>query len=344
MSYTLLVILAIILLILLSAFFSSAEMAFVSLNRARILRESKKGNRNAKILEELLEKPEHVIGAILIGNNIVNVLASILAGVLAVNIFGNVGIGIATAVMTLLVIVFGEAIPKTFGIYNEKFALKIAKILFILTKVFYPVAQAFSVVSNAIVKALGKEKARMVVTEEEIKAMLDLGVKHGTIKRDEKELIEEVFVFDKTKAIDVYVPKKRMICVEENENVSKVIDLAIRTGHSRFPVYKDNLDNIVGMVHVKDAIAVPKDVKISEIKREILKISAKERIDDVLRKMQKKAVHMAVIEEGGKVLGLVTLEDLIERLVGRIEDEHDKRKPFRFLSKLRRKNKKSKAR
>ncbi len=342
MSYTLLIVLAIILLIILSAFFSSAEMAFVSLNKARILNKSRKGDKNARILEKLLEKPEDVVGAILIGNNVVNILASILAGVLAVNIFGNVGIGIATAIMTLLIIVFGEAIPKTFGIYNEKFALKIAKALFILTKIFYPVAETFSAMSNVIVKALGKEKSKMIVTEEEIKAMLDLGVKYGTIKKDEKELIEEVFVFDETKTIDVYVPRKKMICIEENENAGKVIDLSIETGHSRFPVYKGNINNIVGMVHVKDAIAAPKDVKVSEIKRDILKVSSKEKIDDVLRKMQKKAIHMAIIEEKGRVLGLVTLEDLIEKLVGKIEDEHDKRKPFRFLSKLKRKNKKPK--
>ena len=319
-----LIVLAITILIFLSAFFASAEMAFVSVDRVRLREEVLKGNRNAKLLEELLEKGDEVVSAIVVGNNLVNITASILAGALATHIFGNAGVGVATAIMTLVIIIFGEATPKAYGRDNYKFAIKVAKYLAFVRKIFYPLASAFTAISEAILKFVGKEKRKEVVTEKEIKVMLDLGVEQGTIEKDEKELVEEVFDFDETKAIEVYVPKEEMVCLHENDKVKDLIKKAVETGYSRFPVYRENIDDIVGMVHVKDALMKDENTPIKEIMRDILKITPNMKIDDVLREMQKRKVHMAVLQtKDGKTLGIVTLEDLIEEIFGEIRDEHD---------------------
>ncbi|KAA0011663.1 hemolysin [Thermoplasmatales archaeon ex4484_30] len=320
-------IIVICILIILSAFFAAAEMAFVSIDRIKVRQESTNGAKNAVLLEKLLERADEVVSAIVVCNNLVNIGASILAGALVTSWLGNVGagVGISTAVMTLLIVIFGETTPKSFGLNNEQFAFKVAGTLFIIWKVFSPVAKSFAVISNGILRLLGKERRKKaIVTEEEIKTMLDLGVEDGTIEQDEKELVEEIFDFDETKAMEIYVPIEEVVSLHEDDTVEKLVKKAVETGYSRFPVYRENRDDIVGMVHIKDALLKDKDTPIKEIMRNILKITPKMKIDDVLREMQKRKVHMAVIQsKDGKTRGLVTLEDLIEEIFGEIRDEHD---------------------
>lgn len=318
-------IIVIAVLIFLSAFFAAAEMAFVSIDRVKVRMKSSNGMKNAILLEKLLDNPDEVVSAIVVCNNLVNITASILAGALATYWFGSVGVGIATAVMTLLIVIFGETTPKAFGINNEKFAFKVSRTLFIIWKIFYPVSKMFAMISNSIVKLLGKdERKKTMITEEEIKTMLDLGVEDGTIEKDEKELVEEIFDFDETRAMEIYVPIEEVVSLHEDDTVEKLIKKAVETGYSRFPVYREDKDDIVGMVHIKDALLKDKNTPIKEIMRNILKITPKMKIDDVLREMQKRKVHMAVIQsKDGKTRGLVTLEDLIEEIFGEIKDEHD---------------------
>lgn len=313
------------LLIIASAFFASAEMAFVSADRIMVAERAQRKDKRAILLQKMLERPEEVVSAIVVGNNVVNITASILAGAMGTQFFGNAGIGLATAIMTILIIIFGESTPKAFGINNDEFALKIAKSLYIITKIFSPLAKAFTFISNIIIVKIGKkEKKNTIITENEIMAMLDLGVKYGTIEKDEKELVEEVFDFDETKAIEVYVPREKMVCINEDDTVEKLIDLSVETGFSRFPVYRENIDDITGMVHVKDALKRDKNTKIREIMREIIKVNPSMKIDDILREMQKRKIHMAIIQsKEGKTIGIVTLEDLIEELLGEIADEYD---------------------
>ncbi len=320
-------IIVIAILIFFSAFFAAAEMAFVSADKAKIRERAMKNDKKAKILEELMENPDEVVSAIVVGNNLVNISASILAGAIATYLLGSVGVGMATAIMTLVIVIFGEATPKAFGINNEEFALKIAKHLLIIKKIFFPAAHLFSEISDALLRLVGvKKNKKAAVTEEEIVAMLDLGVEHGTIKEDEKELVEEVFDFDETKAIEVYVPKEKMVYLHEEDTVEDLIKKSVETGFSRFPVCRDGIDDIVGMVHVKDALMKDKRTPVKEIMREILKISPGMKVDDVLREMQRRKVHMAVLQsKDGKTIGLLTLEDLIEEIFGEIRDEHDKR-------------------
>ncbi|MCD6481248.1 MAG: HlyC/CorC family transporter [Thermoplasmata archaeon] len=325
MFWEILTLLAIALLIALSAFFAAAEMAFVSVNRIRVVDEASKGNKRAKLLEKLLEKPDEVVSAIVVGNNIVNITASIIAGVAAAYVMGNVGVGIATAVMTILIIIFGESTPKAIGLENDALAIKLAPHLRIIRMVFYPISRVFTYISQSIIRIFHIKKSRRnKVTEEEIKTMLDIGVREGTINSDEKELVEEIFDFDETRAVEVYVPRDEMVYLYETDTVEDLINKSLETGYSRFPVCRESIDDVVGMVHVKDALAVDKKTPLGEIMRDILKISPGMKVDDVLREMQKRKVHMAVIQaKDGKIIGLVTLEDLIEEIFGEIRDEHD---------------------
>lgn len=319
------IIIVIGLLIVFSSFFSATEMAFVSVNRIKVRKRAKSGEKNAIILEKLLKKPGEVVSAIVICNNLVNITASILAGAVAAFLFGNIGVGVATAVMTLLVIVFGETIPKAYGIHNDKFTLRAAKYLNFLTVVFSPVSRGLSAFSNMFLRILGKEVVKKaLVTEEEIKIMLDLGVQDGTIKKDEKLMVNEIFDFDDTETKEVFIPIKNVYFLHEKDTLGHLKKRAVKTGHSRFPVYRKNKKNIVGIVHVKDALLKDEKICVREVMKSVLVVQQKMKADDVLRKMQKKRAHMAIVKStNDKIIGIVTLEDLIEEIFGEISDEHD---------------------
>jgi CBS domain containing-hemolysin-like protein len=315
----------IIFLIFVSAFFSSSEMAFVSINKALIVDKARKGDKKAEILEKLLKNPDDVISAIVIGNNLVNIFASILAGVVATSIFGNVGIGIATVVMMLLILVFSEATPKAFGIKNERFALKVARPLFLITKLFHPLVVLLNFISKTLISIIGGSKKRTVVTEDEIMAMMRLGEEEGTIQKDEREMVNDVFEFDETRAYEVYTPKEKVEFIHENDTIEELIKKSIKTGFSRFPAYRKDLDDIVGMVHVKDSLIVEDtSLPVKNIMRKILKIDSTMKVDDVLREMKRNKTHLALLQDKkGKTLGLISMEDLIEEIFGEISDEHD---------------------
>jgi putative hemolysin len=326
MIWIILSIVIIILLIIISAFFSSAEMAFVSINKAVVVDKARKGEKKAQILEDLLLKPDNVINAVVIGNNIVNIFASVLSGYVATQFFGNIGIGIATATMTLLILVFSESTPKAYGIQNERFALRIARPLKFVTLLFHPLVITLNYVSQGILKLFGRQNHRnTAVTEDEIMAMMRLGEEEGTIEKDEREMVTEVFEFDETRAYEIYTPKDKVEFIHVNDSIDTLIDKAINTGFSRFPVYEKNLDDVIGMVHVKDTLIVEDtSIPIRNIMRDMLKISSNMKADDVVREMKRQKTHLALLQDPqGKTLGLVSMEDLIEEIFGEIADEHD---------------------
>lgn len=319
-------VLIIVFLIFLSAFFSSSEMAFISINRAIIVDKARKGDKKAKILENLLKNPDNVISAIVIGNNLVNISASILAGAIVTEIFGNIGIGIATLIMFLLVIVFCEATPKALGIKNEKLALKVARPLHIITKLFYPLVVTLNYISKGLLSLTGGNNKRdAAVTEHEIMAMMRLGVEEGTIEKDEREMVNDVFEFDETVADEVDIPKHKIEFIHENDTVEKLIMKSVRTGYSRFPVYRKDFDDVIGMVHVKDSLILnDKSLPVKKIMRKILKVDPDMKADDVLREMKRTKTHLALLQHrNGKTVGLVSMEDIIEEIFGEISDEHD---------------------
>ena len=242
-------VIAIIFLIGCSAFFSGSEMAFVSVSRASIRDKANRGNKHAQTLEKLLETPDDVVSAIVVGNNIVNIFASVIAGSIATAVFGDIGIGIATTIMTLLIVIFSEVTPKAFGINNEKMVLRISRALRIITRIFYPVSVFLTAISNRIIALTpGREKRSTAVTEEEIRAMLELGAEEGTIKGDEKEMVNEILDFDDTIAWEVHVPRDDIIFLHESDSIAELVKTSIETGYSRFPVYRDTIDDIIGLV------------------------------------------------------------------------------------------------
>jgi len=325
MIWTAIVIVTIILLIIISAFFSSSEMAFVSINRAIVIDKARKGDKKARILEKLLENPDNVISAIVIGNNIVNILASILAGVLATSIFGSIGIGIATVVMMLLILIFSEATPKAFGIKNERLALKIARPLYFITRLLHPLVVLLNYISKGLISLIGGKEPDNGVTEHEIMAMMRLGEAEGTIEKDEREMVNDVFEFDETRAYEIFTPIEKVEFIHVNDTIDTLIKKSINTGFSRFPAYRKNLDDIVGMVHVKDSLIIKDNsMKVKKIMRKILKIDSSMKADDVLREMKRNKTHLALLKDNkGKTLGLISMEDLIEEIFGEISDEHD---------------------
>ncbi len=318
-------VLTIVFLIIVSAFFSSSEMAFVSINKAVIIDKARKGDKKAKILEKLLKNPDNVISAIVIGNNLVNIFASILAGVIATTIFGNIGIGVATVVMMLLILIFSEATPKAFGIKNENLALKVARPLSIITKLFHPMVVLLNFISNGLISLIGGKKRETAVTEHEIMAMMRLGEEEGTIEKDEREMVNDVFEFDETYVYEIYTPKDKVEFIRENDTIEDLIQKSIKTGFSRFPAYRKDLNDIVGMVHVKDSLSIEDiSLPIKNIMRKILRIDSSMKADDVLREMKRNKTHLALLQDrDGKTLGLVSMEDLIEEIFGEISDEHD---------------------
>ncbi len=320
-------IVSLVALLFLSALFSSAETAFTHIDLLKVKYLVSTGNKRAKTLEKLKNDPERTLTTILIGNNLVNISASSIATSLAIDFFGSKGIGVAVGVMTFLILVFGEITPKSYAIRKaESLALFVAPLFDFLSKIFYPINIAFNGISSLF---LGKNVKNIpTFTEDEIKTLIDVGEEEGTIAEDEKEMITSIFEFGDTRIKEVMIPRVDMICAEAEETLKEVLNKAIKAGCSRLPVYKDTVDNIVGILYVKDLLKYLKDgnfnVSADKIKREAYFIPETKKADDLLREMQKKRVHMAiVISEYGGVTGLVTLEDLLEEIVGEIFDEYD---------------------
>jgi putative hemolysin len=326
MEWIIFSVLLIIFLIGISAFFSCAEMAFVSINRALVKDKAREGDRNAKILDKLLQNPEKVISTVVIGNNLSNILASILAGAVATIFFGNIGIGVATFVMMFIVIIFCEIVPKSYGLRNMQFVLHVARLLSIITRAFQPLVIIVTGISNFMIHRIGrKEQRKSIVTEKEIMAMLRLGELEGTIEHDEHEMVKEVFEFNDTRAFELVIPKEKVVFIHETDTIANLIQKSITTGFSRFPVYRKDLDDIVGMVHVKDILSLSdKTLPIKSIMRSILKFDSNMKADDILRSMKNHKTHLAILQTpDGKTLGLLSMEDLIEEVFGEINDEHD---------------------
>ncbi len=324
-------ILTISILIVLSAFFSGSETALISMNKIRIRHLADSGNKNAAVLIKLLENPEEFLTAILIGNNIVNISASVLAADAALRSFGSSGIAIATGVMTLFILVFSEVLPKTLASrHSESISLLVAKpirtVIFILNPVIWVLTEF---INFLIVLFVGKKRVKHpFVTEEKIKMMLLVGEKEGTIEKHEREIIHNVFEFSDKKASEVMTPKEKMVCIDESKILDAALALINESGHSRIPVYKQTFDNIIGMIYAKDFLKFRDyklgNIKVHQVLRPILTVKAGRKISSILKELQRKKINISVVmDETGKVIGLVSIEDILEELVGEIFDEYD---------------------
>lgn len=318
-------------LIVFSAFFSLSETALLSVGKIRTRHLAETGNKNAKIVIGLLENPEQFLTAILIGNNIVNITASILAANVALRMFGETGIAIATGVMTLFILVFGEIFPKTLASrHPEQMSLKIAQPIKLVISILKPVVYILTAFVNSMIVLLGgKERVKHpFITEELINMMLKVGEKEGTIERHEREIISNVFEFTDEKAHGVMTPRENIVSIEESETLDNALALINRSGHSRIPVYQEDFDNVVGMIYAKDFLKFRdyelERTKVFQILRPILVVKAGRAIPSVLKELQQKKMNLAmVVDNNLKVTGLVSTEDILEELVGEIFDEYD---------------------
>lgn len=318
-------------LLLISALFSSSETAFTALNKARVRKLKDQKVKGAALLERLIEDQQRLLSTLLVGNNLVNIFIASLATKLATDYFGNAGVGIATGIVTFLIIIFGEITPKNYAVrHAERVALLAAPLIAALSYILYPVAKIFVLLSNGLLKILGQEviKGQPFLTPEEIKAIVAIGEEEGVLEEEERKMIHSILEFGDTIVKEIMVPRTDMVTLPEDATLKEALEVARNEGYSRIPVYSGSIDNIVGILYVKDIIAFLEkgkmDLKVKEIMREPFFVPETKRVDELLREFQKNKTHMAIVlDEYGGTAGLVTLEDVLEEIVGEIFDEYD---------------------
>ena len=324
-------ILLFVICVLLSAFFSSSEVALISITRAKVRTLVNEGKHGSKALAALKEKPDRLLITILIGNNIVNIAAASLATAIAIRIFGDVGVGIATGLVVIILLVFGEIGPKIYATRaSDSFALTVAPVILFLSRLLLPVIWLVERVSPRF--GIGKEMNEPSLTEEEIKEWIDVGKEEGTIEQEEQDMLYSVLEFADTTAREIMTPRVDVIAMEDTISFEEAIRIFNETGFSRIPVYHDQIDNITGILNVKDVFSAMvshrKDSTIKEIMYDPMFVPETKKIDDLLKELQVHRVQMAiVIDEYSSFVGIVTVEDILEEIVGDILDEFDKEEP-----------------
>ncbi len=320
---------AIALLLVMSALFSSMETAFSSVNKIRLKHAAANGNKKADRALKIAENFDKALTTILVGNNIVNILSSSLGTVLFTQLFGAAGVAIATAVMTVLVLIFGEIIPKSFAKQNaEKCALAFSGILNVIMWLLTPISAVFAFLQRAMSK-LSKSDDSPNFTEDELKYIIDEIEDQGVLEEQESELVRSALEFDETTIEQILVPRVKVVAVERGESTEKIMEIFIRDRYTRLPVYDKSIDNIIGLLNEKDFFALMfrsegKPVSIESIIQKALYVSEMKLISEVLYEMQRTKIHMAIVKDQyGGTSGIVTMEDIIEELVGEIYDETD---------------------
>lgn len=324
----------IVLIILLgfSALFSASETALTSLNKIRVRQMIENGIKGAKKIERLQSNPNKMLSAILIGNNIVNIGASSLMTSLAIDLYGSTGVGIATGLMTLLVLIFGEITPKSLAAqHSEKLSLRLAGFVNFVVIIMTPVIFVLGLVTNFLIRILGGDvdSEQPFITEDELKTIVSVSHKEGILEGEERDMIYNVFDFGDSKARDVMIPRPEMIAIDVESSYEEVIDMVTDEQYSRIPVYENTTDNIVGILYAKDLLLLQshKEVKF-DLEKFIRKPSFTyeyKPTKELFSEMRAARTHMVIVlDEYGGTEGIVTIEDLIEEIVGDIEDEYDK--------------------
>ncbi|MDH3696018.1 MAG: hemolysin family protein [Nitrosopumilus sp.] len=318
-----------VVLIGLSGFFSGLEVALVGIRKSKVIQLFNEGRKGSKALHKLKMNPSWMMSSVNLGNNLVNVGASALATSLAIRLFGDDGLGIAVGIMTFLILVFGEITPKTYCNANStKIALKYAPVLLVFSYVFYPIVKFFEIITRGVVKMTGSSQTPPPITEEEIKGVIDQGLEEKAIEKDEMELVHGALKFDDTVIRSVMTPRTKMFSLNSKMLLFEALPQINQSGHSRIPIYGSSGDDIVGFIHVRDVLKElerdNKMVSLEQIARKPVFASQEKMVSALLKEMKGRKTHMAiVVDEHGGVEGLVTLEDLLEEIVGEIEDETD---------------------
>jgi len=318
--------LILLLLLLLSGFFSGSETALIAIGKVRARALVKQGVKGAKEIDELMNQQEAMLTTVLIGNNMVNIGASALATSIAMEFFGSYGVAIATGVMTFLILTFAEIMPKTIAVHHaERISIIVSKPIKMMAYFFMPFIKVVSAITGTFERFMGMAPyKRRVLTEEEVETMLDIGEEEGAIEEDEKEMMMGVLKLDEIRVRNVMTPKDAMVCIDVNQSVDDAVELIKRTGFSRIPVFERTEDNIVGILYAKDLLANRGETSIRKLMKPPYLISDTKRVDDLLKEFQRGRFHIAiVVDNQGKTEGLVCLEDLLEVIVGSIYDEYD---------------------
>lgn len=317
-----------VILVFLSAFFSSAETALTTVNQIKLRSLSEDGNKKAKRLLKIKDDSAKMLSAILIGNNIVNLTASSIATSLAIKI-GGYATGIATAILTVVILIFGEITPKTMAtIHSEKMAFTYCNIIWFLMKLFTPVIFIVNKLSQGVLFLLrmNVKNNMQTMTEQELRTIVDVSHENDIIEQEEREMINNVIDFGDSLAKDIMIPRIDMRCAHSSVTYQELLDLFHEDMFTRLPVYEDDSDNVIGIVNIKDMLFY-KDIEhfqVSHIMREPYFTYEYKKTSDLMMEMRKSSIPMAIVlDEYGATAGLVTLEDLIEEIVGEIRDEYD---------------------
>ncbi|MBR5337537.1 MAG: HlyC/CorC family transporter [Lachnospiraceae bacterium] len=323
----------IVLLIILSAFFSSAETALTTVNRIKIRNLAEEGDHRAETVLKIIDDSGKMLSAILIGNNIVNLSASALVTAFSMKIWGSWSVSIATGILTLIVLIFGEISPKTMAtIEAERMALRYAGIIYVLMKILTPVIFIVNKLSLGILTILrvDRSKARKIMTERELRTIVAVGKDEGLIEDSEYEMIDNVFDFGDSKAKDIMVPRIEMASVNVDASFGEILKIYEENHYTRYPVYEGTPDSIIGFINIKDLILYEdrEGFSVRDILREPVYTYENKNTAELLMEMRDSADSYAIVlDDYGVAAGLVTLEDLLEEIVGEIHDEYDEDEP-----------------
>jgi CBS domain containing-hemolysin-like protein len=324
---------ALIAMIGLSGYFSGLEVALVSIRRSKIEQMVKDKVRGASSLHKLKSNPSRMMSSVNLGNNLASIAATALATDISLKFFGDDGLAIAIGIMTFLILIFGEITPKTYCNANAtKVAIKNSRILLIFGYVFFPIVWIFEMITKGMIKLTGSSDMPPGLTEDEIKEVVEQGYKDKAIEKQESELVHGALNFDDIVIRTVMTPRTKMFKLNSKMMLFEALPEINKSGFSRIPVFADNTDQIVGIVHVRDVLKKlevdEKIISLEQIMREPVFVSQEKRVSDLLKEMQGRRTHMAIVlDEFGGVEGCVTLEDLLEEIVGEIQDETDTEKP-----------------
>lgn len=332
-------ILAFIVCLVFSGFFSSAESAFLALPKLRIRYLVENGRRGAEWLAKMAESPEKVLATVLLGNNLVNVAAATLGTIMAVATFGLVrGPIIATVGVTALILIFGEVIPKTLAVHNaERLSLFYVKPLRVIQWCLYPFVLALSRIGLGLTRVIAQpDEGKTLVSEGEIRSAINVGQVEGVVEQDEARMLHKVFEFTDRPVGKVMVPRTEIAWVEQGTKIGEFLDIYAQTPYSRFPVYKDNTDNVVGILFVKDILMklnggiIDKEAVIDDLIRPAHFVPESKHLGELLTEMRNGGYHVVmVVDEYGGIAGMVTLGELTEEIIGDIGDELiEERKEF----------------
>ena len=320
-------ILIVIGLLALSAFFSSSETAMMAVNKIRVRNLADAGLSSAQTLMKVLDNQPKMLSAILIGNNIVNISASSLATILVTRAFGDMYVGVGTGILTLLVLIFGEITPKTSAtLYSETMALRFAKPIYMIMQVLTPVIFIVDKLSQGVLRLLHVDpnKKQDAITEDELRTIVEVSHEEGVIESDEKKMIYNVFDFGDSVAKDIMVPRIDMTFIDVDATFSEVIEVFREVKYTRYPVYEETTDNVIGIINIKDLLLTENQKKfcIRDYLREPLYTYEFKKTAELMVELRKTQNNIAIVlDEYGATAGLITLEDMLEEIVGEIRDE-----------------------